>query len=137
MIYLLVVSIRFLHEEKIYTRTLGSAGDLTIYAVRHGTLFCARHLGAGDNLRTTLAAASIRPTFVGWASVLRCQLLRECYFLDSIALRVRFLDVCRLQRWRNPGINSWDYAAGTAGPAFTFRYSFGCRMRGWAHLDGN
>jgi putative copper export protein len=23
------------------------------------------------------------------------------------------------------------------GPAFTFRYSFGCRMRGWAHLDGN
>jgi hypothetical protein len=54
---------RFLHEEKIYTRTLGSAGDLTIYAVRHGTLFCARHLGAGDNLRTTLAAASIRPTF--------------------------------------------------------------------------
>jgi transposase len=24
-----------------------------------------------------------------------------------------------------------------AGPAFTFRYLFGCRMRGWAHLDGN
>ena len=75
---------------------LWSAGDLTIYAFRHGTLFCARHLGAGDNLRTTLAAASIRPTFVGWASVRRCQLLRECYFLDSIALTVKFLDVWRL-----------------------------------------
>jgi transposase len=24
-----------------------------------------------------------------------------------------------------------------AGSAFTFRYLFGCRMRGWAHLDGN
>ena len=102
MIYLLVVSIRFLHKEKIYTRTLGSAGDFAgttrakqapvasnrdlhfiMSSFRHGALFCARHLGAGDNLRTTVAAASIRPTFVGWASVLRCQLLRECYFLDN------------------------------------------------------
>ena len=33
MIYLLVVSIRFLHKEKIYTRTLGTAGDLTIYEI--------------------------------------------------------------------------------------------------------
>ena len=24
-----------------------------------------------------------------------------------------------------------------AGPAFTFRYLFGCRMRRWAHLDGS
>jgi len=102
VIYLLVVSIRSLHKEKIYTRTLGSAGDFAgttrakqapfasnrdlhfiISSFRDGALFCARHLGAGDNLRTTVAAASIRPTFVGWASVLRCQLLRECYFLDN------------------------------------------------------
>jgi hypothetical protein len=33
MIYLLVVSIRFLHKEKIYTRTLGTAGDLRIYEI--------------------------------------------------------------------------------------------------------
>jgi hypothetical protein len=79
MIYLLVVSIRFLHKEKIYTRTLGSAGDLTIYAFRHGTLFCARHLGAGDNLRTTpsrsqhpsyICRVGIRPTVSTAARVL-------------------------------------------------------------------